>query len=184
MLTIREVAEKTGHSSHKIRRLIKAIADQAAHPDRLHIEPSADDVDRLTAEGVQFTWRVTEELVRRELGETVATPANEKAGPSSGRGEAADFLNLLQRVTDAKEQAEARLFEQLRVKDEQIAALNDRLRESNILMKSLQMQLPEASKVPTSVVDAAKSTSPKRPEKSKTSATKAAKRGVWARFFK
>jgi hypothetical protein len=52
----------------------------------------------------------------------------------------------LQRTIEAKKKAEAGLFEQLRVKDEQIAALNDRLRESNVLMQSLQKQLPEAGK--------------------------------------
>ncbi len=41
--------KKTGHSPHKIRRLIKAIADDPAHPDRSQIETSIDDVASLTA---------------------------------------------------------------------------------------------------------------------------------------
>ncbi|MBL9084976.1 MAG: hypothetical protein JNK76_24445 [Planctomycetales bacterium] len=158
MLTIREVAEKTGHSPHKIRRLIKAIADEPTHPDRSQIEPSVDDVASLTSAGVQFTWRVTEELVRRELGDAVPSSGDDKSGAPAA-GESPEWLSLMQRVTDAKEKAEERLFEQIRVKDEQlkakdeqIAALNDRLRESNFLMQNLQRQLPEPNK-PVGPVD-------------------------------
>jgi hypothetical protein len=153
MLTIREAAEKTGHSPHKIRRLIKSIADQPANDDRSQVEPSPADVERLTAEGVQFTWRINEELVRRVLGEAVTTVADQK--PPVGVGESAELLHLIQRAIDAKEHAEARLFEQLRVKDEQISALNERLRESNVLMASLQKQLPEGGKKPTGLLDSA-----------------------------
>ena len=188
MLTIREVAEKTGHSPHKIRRLIKAVADQSAHPDRSQIEPSPEDVRRLTAEDVQFTWRVTEELVRRELGDAAAISTEEKTSPAGG-GESPEWLAVMQRITDAKEKAEERLFEQLRVKDdqlrakdEQIAALNDRLRESNVLMASLQKQLPEAGKTTMAVV-AAKAATTRRPEKAKSPVAKPAKRGVWSRLF-
>lgn len=154
MLTIREAAEKTGHSPHKIRRLIKAIADQPEHADRSGVEPSPSDVERLNAEGVQFTWRISEELVLRQLGEAAAPPAT-KSSEAMGVGESSELLNLLQRAIDAKEQAEIRLFEQLRVKDEQIASLNERLHESNILMGSLQKQLPEAGKMPANLVEAA-----------------------------
>jgi hypothetical protein len=185
MLTIREVAEKTGHSPHKIRRLIKAIADQPEHPDRSQIEPTPEDVQRLTAEDVQFTWRVTEELVRRELGETVAMPGSEKAGSSPGGGESPDLVSLLQRITDAKEKAEERLFEQLRVKDEQlkakddqIGALNERLRESNFLMQAMQKQLPEPAKKPVATVEA--TTPPSAKTKGKpSSAVPKTKRKSW-----
>jgi hypothetical protein len=143
-LTIREAADLTGHSPHKIRRLIKAIADQPTHPDRAMVEPSAEDVLRLTAAGVQFTWKVSGELVRRELGDAAVVPPDQKS--TAGAGESSDLFSLFQRAIEAKEKAEARLFEQLRVKDEQIASLNERLRESNVLMASLQKQLPDPAK--------------------------------------
>ena len=184
MLTIREVAEKTGHSPHKIRRLIKAIADVPAHSDRSQIEPSVDDVASLTSAGVQFTWRVTEELVRRELGDAAPSSGDDRsAAPAAG--ESPDWISLMQRVTDAKEKAEERLYDQIRVKDDQlkakddqIAALNERLRESNFLMQSLQKQLPEPSKA-SAVVDAAKSTTGKRIEKGGGGTRK--KNRVWFR---
>lgn len=142
LMTIREAAEATGHSPHRIRRLIKAIADQPTHADRSEVEPSSADVERLNAEGVQFTWRISEDLVRREFGETLPPSAGSKSADGAVFGESVDFPIMLQRVLDAKQQSETRLFEQLRVKDEQIVALNDRLRESNLLMASLQRQLP------------------------------------------
>ncbi len=184
MLTIREAAEQTGHSPHKIRRLIKAIADQPTDSDRSQIEPSAADVERLTAEGVQFTWRITAELVRRELGEAV-TPANGEnhSSASRGEGESSNLMDLLQRTIEAKEQAEARLFEQLRVKDEQIAALHDRLRESNVLMQSLQKQLPEPAKTSIAVVDATKPVGVKGSQKKTSPVAKNQKRRWLGKIF-
>src|ERR1700677_3528122 len=87
MLTIREAAEKTGHSPHKIRRLIKAVADQPTHADRHLVEPTPEYVERMTAEGVQFTWRIDEELVRRELGETATEPNEERVAGDARVGE-------------------------------------------------------------------------------------------------
>ena len=153
LLTIREAANQTGHSTHKIRRLIRAIADKPKHADRSHVEPSAADVQRLNTEGVQFTWRISEEIVRRQLGDAPVAAA--KGKPESGAGESAGTLSLLERAIAAHEKAAAQLFEQLKVKDDQISALNERLRESNLLMASLQKQLPEAGKNPVGVLDAA-----------------------------
>lgn len=145
-LTIREAADLTGHSTHKIRRLIKAIADQPDHADRSHIEPSAVDVARLAAQQVQFTWRVRDELVRRELGEA-ATVASSAA--ATGESPITDAVAVLQRALAAQETVTERLLEQLKAKDAQIEgqqqfmqSLNERLRESNLLMASLQKQLP------------------------------------------
>lgn len=147
LVTIREAAETTGHSTHKIRRLIKSIITDSTSPDRLLIEPIPTDVERLTAEGVQFTWRIDEQLVRRRLGNA---PIVTSGRTEEGIGESADMLAVVDRVLRAKEEAEAKLFEQLKIKDAQIAgqqqtitALNERLRESNVLMASLQRQLPE-----------------------------------------
>lgn len=148
LLTIREAADRTGHSTHKIRRLIKAIADHPEHPDRGLIEPTPADVDRLTAEQVQFTWRISEELVLRMLGASPATtPARSDA--VVGESSSGDAVALLQRALAAQEGITDQLIQQLKVKDSQIEgmqqfmhSLNERLRESNVLMASLQKQLP------------------------------------------
>lgn len=156
LLTIREAADATGHSTHKIRRLIKAIADDPKHPDRSHVEPSPTDVERLAAEGVQFTWRISEESVRRQLGDTPQPVANRE----SGAAESGDLFALLQRAMAAKDSAEAKLFDQLKTKDDQIAglqqtvtSLNERLRESNVLMAAQQRQLPEGKRATVGVLN-------------------------------
>lgn len=183
LLTIREAAAKTGHSPHKIRRLIKAIAEQPVHVERSEIEPSPSDVQRLTMEGVQFTWRVSEELVRRQLGDTPIPSTAENDGSEGGGVESSNLLSLLQTALDAKEQAEARLFEQLRVKDGQIASLNERLRESNLLMASLQKQLPERTKTPMSIGEPTKAAPVKRPEKGIGGPAKSKQQGWLRKFF-
>ena len=166
VLTIREAAETTGHSTHKIRRLIKAIGDDAGHSDRSLVEPSPADVERLNGEGVQFTWRIEEELVRRRLGDA---PAATSSRTEEGRGESGNVLALLERAMHAKEEAEAKLFEQLKTKDNQIAglqqtvtSLNERLRESNVLMASLQRQLPEGKERAVGVANEGRKAAAKR----------------------
>jgi hypothetical protein len=160
LLTIREAADATGHSTHKIRRLIKAIADDPKHPDRSHVEPSPTDVERLAKEGVQFTWRISEESVRRQLGDTPPPVASRE----SGTAESGEMFALLQRAMAAKESAEAKLFDQLKTKDDQIAglqqtvtSLNERLRESNMLMASAQRQLPDGKRATAGILKAEES---------------------------
>lgn len=152
MLTIREAADHTGHSTHKIRRLIKAIADDPNHKDRSQIEPTVEDVRRFTSEDIQFTWRVSEELVRQELGDA---PQPSSIRSTAGVGELGEVLAMLERALAAKEQVETNLFEQLKAKDVQIAgqqqtinSLSERLRESNVLLAT-QKRLPGTDKSPT-----------------------------------
>ena len=121
-------------------------------------------MERLNGEGVQFTWRIDEELVRRRLGE-VPVPTNSRA--EQGIGESTGVLTLLERAMHAKEEAEAKLFEQLKTKDNQIAglqqtvtSLNERLRESNVLMASLQRQLPEGKERAAGVTNEGQKTAP------------------------
>lgn len=184
-LTIREAADSTGHSTHKIRRLIKAIADQPNDVDRHHVEPNPADVERLNAEGVQFTWRISEELVRRRLGDTPspATPDNH----ASTAGDSGNVLDLLQRAMTAKEQAESRLFDQLKTKDEQIsglqqtvASLNERLRESNLLMANIQQQLPSPKAEANGEADGGRRPSASHAKPTAAAASpKQAKRKTW-----
>jgi len=191
LLTIREAADATGHSTHKIRRLIKAIADDPKHPDRSLVQPHPAAVEDLTAEGVQFVWRVSEDMVRRHLGDT---PLPTSLKSESGGGESADLAGLLQRAMAAKEQAEAKLFDQLKTKDVQIAglqqtvtSLNERLRESNMLMASVQRQLPEGKKASAEMINVDESrpapTAGKRSAKSPPPPTKQRRRKWLKRLF-
>lgn len=187
LLTIREAAHATGHSTHKIRRLIKAIADDPKHPDRSHVEPSPTDVERLAVERVQFTWRISEEFVRRQLG---ATPPPAKTGESRA-GESDDLFALLQRAMAAKEHAEAKLFDQLKTKDDQIiglqqtvTSLNERLRESNMLMASIQRQLPEGKRPTVGILRADGSRLTKAVGKRSAKSASAAAKPVRRRWLK
>ncbi|HUY33161.1 MAG TPA: hypothetical protein VMV69_10295 [Pirellulales bacterium] len=188
LLTIREAADLTGHSTHKIRRLIKSIAEQPGHADRSLIEPSAADVERLAADEVQFTWRISEELVRRELGESAAT-AVPKQGAAMGESAITDAVVVLERALSAQEAVTERLLEQLKVKDAQIEgmqqfmhSLNERLRESNILMGSLQKQLPGPSWKGTEEGPAVRAAAPSAKSKSKAAAgPKQGRRRSWLR---
>ena len=115
--------------------------------------------------------------MRRELGDAPAAVAGQEP---AGVGESADMLSLLQRAIAAHEKAASQLVEQLKVKDDQIAALNERLQESNLLMGSLQKQLPapaanrgrESKAVETVAVDAT-------PTAERTMPSKKLKRRSW-----
>jgi len=91
LLTIREAAEITGHSTHTIRRLIKAIGEDAGHSDRSLVELSSADVERLHGDGVQVTWCIHEELVRRRLGDAPSATSGRK---EEGTRESANVLTL------------------------------------------------------------------------------------------
>jgi len=99
-------------------------------------------------------------------------------------------VSLLQRITDAKEKAEERLFEQLRVKDdqirakdEQIAELATRLRESNFLMQAMQKQLPEPAKKPVATVGSESIPSAKAKGRSTQPVAKPKRKGWFGSMF-
>jgi len=100
--------------------------------------------------------------------------AEEKTAPAAGESPP---LALLERVLAAQEKATTQLMEQLKVKDDQIAALNERLRESNVLMASLQQQLPEPNKK-LGTVDA-KPAAAGKPKKEGSPAPTKTKRRSW-----
>src|SRR5688572_24455113 len=66
-LTVTEAAKLTGKSSSSIRRLFHDIRDNPQHPDRHHVQPSADEVLRLRAKGENFPWRVSEAFLRQKI---------------------------------------------------------------------------------------------------------------------
>ena len=65
-LTITQAAQQTGRSASSIRRrIIYPILENDQHPDRSHIEPSVEEVQRLRMKGENFAWRVSRELLDR-----------------------------------------------------------------------------------------------------------------------
>ncbi len=127
-LTISEAAEKTGRSLSTIRRLIKSIADDDAHADRSAITPSPKEVAAFKKKDENFAWKIREDVLLREFKGALKEAKKETA---EARG---DILGILQNELNLKNQ-------QIEKQWEVIHALNDRLREGNILMGSLQKRL-------------------------------------------
>lgn len=126
--TISEAAEKTGRSLSTIRRLIKGIADDDTHVDRAAVTPSPKEVAVFKKKDENFAWKIREDILLREFKGALKDAKKETA---EARG---DIFAILQKELDLKNQ-------QIEKQWEVIHALNDRLREGNILMGSLQKRL-------------------------------------------
>jgi hypothetical protein len=152
LLTIAEASKKTGRSASTIRRLIHTITETEGHADRSFIEPTPDQVAVFKAKGDTFTWRIREDIVMREF--AGAPKAEKKSDSETSDG----ILGLLEKELNLKTQ-------QIEKQWEVIHALNERLREGNILMGSLQQRL------------ALPETAPKSPASSQAADAKASAEG-------
>lgn len=142
-LTIAEAVERTGSSPSTIRRLIRTITDTASHADRNGIEPTPAQVAAFKKKGENFTWRIREDVLRKNF------KGAQKQHKKTASEPTGDIMSILQNELELKNH-------QIEKQWEVIHALNDRLREGNILMGSLQKRLgppPEQSPA-ESVVDA------------------------------
>jgi len=173
-LTVKEAAKLVGKSPSSIRRILYPILDDNRHPDRHHIEPDVATAKTLRVKGENFAWKISEELLRREMPE----------------GDSKSASNSKSRTHDSDDHSDAIieiLRGQLTIKDQQIAAQNDvikglseRVREGNILMGSLQQQLspPDTTNRNTSnVVDTDAPTS--KSEKGSDAPHTASKKTHW-----
>ncbi|MDP1797478.1 MAG: hypothetical protein Q8K78_08360 [Planctomycetaceae bacterium] len=183
-LSIREATQIAGVSVTTLRRLVRGIVADNAHADREHILPSVDDVRRMKTAGQQFTWTISRELLLRDFGER---------SPKLKVNFASEFGPLGEIVVVLRDQLQA-TGDQLKVKDSQIASqveiiqsLNERLREGNILIGSLQRQLalPEAAVMtsPVASKDAPPGKATKVAEKHATP-KRQARKGLLARLFR
>lgn len=131
-LTVREAAKLTGKSPSSIRRVIYPIIHDDAHVDRQHISPSVDEAQALRMKGENFPWRISEELLEREV--SVARPTDKStATPAMNDGQS-ELLTMLREELQIKNQ-------QIKQQMEVISGLSERLREGNILIGSLQQRL-------------------------------------------
>lgn len=189
--TVTEAARLTGKSPSSIRRIIHPIRDDDQHPNRVHIQPSVADAQALRIKGENFAWRISEELLAREVpAETAAEKGTDTPAIGALHEGHAELLSMLRRELDIKNQQITQQAAMLSQQMELISSLSERLREGNVLIGSLQQRLalPEVStwKKP-SVVDAdsgkpgsrqpAAKSAPKPPKVEKP------KRGFFARMF-
>ena len=138
-LTIKEAAERYSKAEITIRRLVRDIVKKSQHKDRTHIHPKASETAKLKKQKKPFSYAVSLDLLDRTYGNAMKDAAAKVSG--SKKQEAGEYLSLLKGTNEE-------LSNQLKVKDEQIRALNqalddlsERQRETNILMKGLQERL-------------------------------------------
>jgi len=142
-LTVKEAALLTGKSTSSIRRIIYPIIHDDQHPDRAEIQPDIARVQELRMKGENFAWRVSEELLRREV-PVDNTPQKETPTAREGTGSHAnsELLAMLRGELDIKNRQITQQSELIATQMQLIGGLSERLREGNILMSSLQKQLP------------------------------------------
>jgi hypothetical protein len=133
-LTVKEAARLTGKSPSSIRRIIYPILEVNRHPDRRHIEPDVETAKSLRVKGENFAWKISEELLRRELPAGGAKPASESKSSGGGHDQSPAIIEMLKNELGIKNR-------QIETQNELLKGLTERLREGNILMGSLQQQL-------------------------------------------
>ncbi len=141
-LTVKEAARSTGKSPSSIRRIIYPILETENHPDRPQIQPSIEDVQQFRIKGENFAWRISEELLQREVPpESVSEKGTDRSGARSQHDSESELLAMLRRELDIKNQQITQQSDMLAKQMELIDGLSERLREGNILIGSLQQQL-------------------------------------------
>ena len=176
-LTVKEAAQLVGKSPSSIRRIIYPILEDDQHPDRSHIQPSPEDAQALRLNGETFAWRISEELLRRQIPEGSAKPSAEAKAAASAGIDQAPVIEILRKELEIKNQ-------QIATQNELLKGLSERLREGNILMGSLQQQLALSDGSPRSrpgAVDA-EIAAEKGSEQPSTLAVR--KRGLFVRLFR
>jgi hypothetical protein len=134
-LTVKEAAKLVGKSPSSIRRILYPILENNRHPDRHHIEPDVATAKSLRLKGENFAWKISKELLRREIPEGESKPGSEsKSSVHKGDDHADAIIEILRGQLDIKDQ-------QIAAANEVIKGLSERVREGNILMGSLQQQL-------------------------------------------
>lgn len=186
-LTVKEAARRSGKSPSSIRRIIYPIIQDDGHADRDHIQPSVEDALKLRMKGENFPWRLSEELLRREVPMEAGA---EKGTMASAHRESAhdgyELLAMLRRELDIKNQQFTQHAELIAKQMELISGLSERLREGNILIGSLQQRLAltDGRERPTADVTVAKPAGTS-PERGKTKPREAAqpKKRFFRRLF-
>lgn len=141
-LTVKQASQRTGKSTSSIRRIIYPILKHDDHADRAHIEPTPKDAMKLRMQGENFAWKLSEELLLREIKpDTGADKANANSSSKLSLHADGELFATLRRELDIKNQQITQQGELLRTQMELISGLNERLREGNILILSLQQRL-------------------------------------------
>ena len=187
-LTVKEAAKRTGKSPSSIRRVIHPIIRDDKHPDRKHIEPSPAEALKRRTNGEYFAWRLSEDLLRREIPIDAQSEKGTKSGRASTSDDGSELLAMLRRELDIKNQQITQQSELIKGQMELINGLSERLREGNVMMHSLQQRLALPDGRARATVDSAEAKRPTPatpPEKSSKVAgkTNKPKKNFLSRIF-
>lgn len=153
-LTITEAVKKTQRSSSTIRRIIRSITDHPSHADRSGIEPTLKAVEAFKKKGENFTWTIREDVLIKHL--PSAPAAADLGSDLVGKSSTKSSSGMEKAVFEILKNELALKNQQIEKQWEVIQSLNDRLREGNILMGSLQQRLAlPVTESPAPVVEAA-----------------------------
>ena len=192
-LTVKEAANLTGKSPSSIRRVIYPIIHDDQHPDRTHVQPNVEDAMRLRMQGENFAWRISEDLLRREIPEeTHSSDGVSPASKAAIQDDSGPLLSMLQSELEIKNRQITQQSELIGRQMELISGLSERLREGNILMGSLQRQfaITDGRDRKTSDAVTVKSPAPQRPQEQhhqkpkKTPPQPIKKKGFLSRLFR
>ena len=134
-LTISDAEKFTGKSRSTLRRFIDGIVKAEKSTDRHLLTPTPQEAQSLREQNQPFAWKISEELLRRQfLKPDESADAVEKGSGGSSGPDSSRLVAVLEKTVTMLES-------ELKEKNNQITAMNDRLRESNILMKDLQQRI-------------------------------------------
>lgn len=173
-LNLKDAEAFTGKSRSTLRRFVEGITRPENHPDRHFIEPSVEDVKKLHAANNPFAWRINRDLLEREFRKQGSQP--EKATGAFPDND---------RLVAVLEKSIAMLETELREKNQQIAQFQERQREFNVLLRSVNEQLalaaaPKAAPVPEPTIEIVPTKAPAA--KKAAAAPKPKKKGFWSIF--
>ncbi len=145
-LTVREACKFADKSESTLKRLIREITSQPDHEDRGLILPSPEEVERRKQVGDMFVWKINKDLLIKRFpkdvtGQEKGSAASANPAGSAGQPDSPAIIDVLREQLQSKDRQIQTLETQLDRKDEQIKSQNERMHESNVLMRELQAKL-------------------------------------------
>ena len=101
-LTVKEAAKLIGKSPSSVRRILYPILEDDQHPDRHHIEPDIETAKALRVKGENFAWKISEELLRRELPAGGSKAASESRSSGDGHDQSPAIIEMLKNELGVK----------------------------------------------------------------------------------
>lgn len=137
-LTVKEAMKLVGKSESTIKRLLREITGDADHEDRDLIQPSHADVEDRRKAGEPYIWKISSEILEKRYPQE---GSEEGENVSTARPVENEIIAVLREQLQSKDRQIVTLEKQMDKKDDQISNHNERMRETNVLMRDLQQRL-------------------------------------------